>query len=185
MKLFGELDNLYKDKTGHLVVISKKNDSISDVCRSRFLQGYPSTNFIWQTDEILTSRSLNFIEYLSGQDPMIYVSDIKKNSSSENQTEMLKKILPKTIEGFCSLGSSLQNETKLIELPTLGQKYSNVKNISPLIVIPGLNGNPEEVLEPFCKKLMYPCIVVKISNEEDESIQEIAASILPVSMKCF
>ena len=61
--------------------------------------------------------SLNFIENISGQDFEIHVSDIIKDSnSSESQTEMLKKILPSTVEEICRLGSSLNNEIKLIEI---------------------------------------------------------------------
>lgn len=186
MKQFAELDKSYRDVAGHLVVISKRNDSISDVCAARSSQGFPTTNFIWETEEILTNRSLDLIEKVSGLDSVIHVSDVKKSSKlSENRSQALKEILPKKVEDFCEIGSHLQNEIKLIELPTLGQRNSEVKSVSPVIVIPGLEGNPENVLMPLCKKFMYPCFVAKFPTEGQNSVQELAASLLPVSKLKF
>lgn len=165
-------------------MISKKEEPASQICIKRTAKGYHSTNFIWKTEERLTNENLTMLEKISGRDSVIQVSDNKKVSN--HPSRMLADILPSSIEDFCELGSSLNESVRLIELPSLGQKVTEVKEVTPLFIIPGLKDNSESSLGQLAKKLVYPVFLVKLPNRRKEvTIEELASLVLPVSDMVF
>lgn len=175
------MDKKYRDPNGHLIIISKHEDPTAEICKSRTANNYISTNFIWNNDEILTDKALNFIEKIFGQEPIIQVYNIKKNDNSDHETKkFLAEILPKSIEEFCELRNPNQ-EVKLTEMPTLAGKNLTATEVSPLIVIPGLQCNPEKFLLPLAKIFMYRLFYAQGSDQY--SVRDLAAALLPVSFK--
>ena len=180
-KKMSDLDQNYKDPKGHLIVISQKKDGISEICKTRTSNGYLSTNFIWEAEDMLISRSLNFMEKLFGRDPIIHVADNKKSLDlTQNANRMLTEILPSSVEEFCKLGSTLDQDVHLYELPTKGLSKTEVKELSPLIVIPGLQTDARSSVLQFSKGLMYPMVCVQLPNLQ-MTVEELASFILPVS----
>ena len=164
-------------------MLSRKEDQTSQICSERMSKGYRSTNFIWKTEERITKAHLTMLEKLSGQDPVIQVSDNKRTlNRALKSTSLLADILPSSIEDFCELGSSLNESVRLVEIPSLGQTTSEIKEITPIFVIPGLNDYSESSLIRLAKKLIYPVFMVKLPSIRNEiTIKELASLVLPVS----
>jgi len=90
--------------------------------------------------------------------------------------------LPRSLEDFGYLGASLSPDAELVELPTLGPRVYEAKNLSPFIIIPGLHSDPERLVTPLARKLRYPVLVAKLPHLGKQSIQSMATSILAVSL---
>lgn len=165
------------------MISNKKITEISDICTSRTKKGFLSTHFIWEAEDALINRNLSIMEKLVGKDSVIHIEDVKKSLNlTKNASRMLVDILPSFVEEFYNLGLSLTNEVRLFDLPTKGLPKSLIKEVPPLIVIPGLKNDPKSILLPLAKKLMYPVVCVQLPNL-DLSVEQLAGFVLPVNVK--
>lgn len=164
------------------MISNKKINEISDICISRTKKGYLSTHFIWEAEDVLINSTLTTLEKLVGRDSVIHIEDIKKSLNlTKNASRMLVDVLPSFVEEFYSLATSLSNEVRLFDLPSKGLTKSVIKEVPPLIVIPGLKNDPKSILLSLAKKLMYPVVCVQLPNL-DLSVEQLASFILPVSL---
>lgn len=90
----------------------------------------------------------------------------------------LSDLLPQTIEEFCEFGSSVSDTVQIIPLSTLSGN-TNFKEISPLIVIPGLESEPVKTIQSMVSNFLYPVACVKLPDMK-LSIPKMASFILPV-----
>ncbi|PSN47308.1 hypothetical protein C0J52_04414 [Blattella germanica] len=155
------------------------------ICEQRYREGFPALSIFWDQlsqkhfDMKQTLYVLSRLVASKVRNPIIIATEKKLNTGESNRglyffLLFICKIIPSprtffptTIQSITRLGEDLvSNSEWLQELPSLSPGYRNIKTISPVFIIPGLQGSASEILKPLLQQLVHPVFCARILQPE-------------------
>nr|QCW07584.1 fatty acid synthase 4 [Blattella germanica] len=153
-------------------------------CEARRRAGFPviAVHLLQNKSKIFhlktALKALDSILVTDHQETIIRISE-ETNSDNQNmdlcQSEVLEEFLPSSQEELRAIGEEVLSCKSCYweELLTKSPGNEFVKEISPVFIIPGLQGSAAEVLHPILRHLINPAFFAKLPNRIP-SIQEVA-----------
>ncbi|PSN47315.1 hypothetical protein C0J52_04424 [Blattella germanica] len=148
-------------------------------CEARRRAGFPviAVHLLQNKSKIFhlktALKALDSILVTDHQETIIRISE-ETNSDNQNM-EVLEEFLPSSQEELRAIGEEVLSCKSCYweELLTKSPGNEFVKEISPVFIIPGLQGSAAEVLHPILRHLINPAFFAKLPNRIP-SIQEVA-----------